>query len=477
MISPRDWSTVRVVGVARLANYLKRKLEADANLAQLGVRGEITNLRVQTTGGWNFDVKDRDAVLACFAFAGDAATFPEARNGDAVVVYGRISSYERASKYQLVARHLEHEGVGALHARVEELRKKLEAEGLFRAERKRPLPRYPFRVVLVGSRTGDGTRDFLTQARARAPQVTVELAETAVQGDVATQIVAALRAAAARKPDLIVLARGGGSFEDLFVFNDERVVRAIVASPIPVVTAIGHESNTSLADYAADHQAPTPSTAAQTVLPRRDDLLRELRRDRERLTAALRTKIVRARTTLERIEHRTPLADPALLLAGRRQRLDAAAAALRSGLRTGLHARRARLVAVERAFLRRSPDALLAARRARLGELRARLARDFVAARRARRDAHALRLDDAFRRIVERAGRRVAVAAAQLGGADPRALLRRGYAIVARADGHVLLDPADAPSGTRLRVQLARGELAARVESEITDAGEQIGLF
>jgi exodeoxyribonuclease VII large subunit len=477
VIASRDWSTIRVVGVARLANYLKRKLENDANLTLLGVKGEVTNLRVQSSGSWNFDVKDRDAVLACFAFPSDAATFPAVRNGDAIVVYGRVSTFEKKSSYQLVVRHLAPEGLGALHARVEELRKKLGAEGLFRAERKRPLPRYPFRVVLIGSASGDGTRDFRTQAQARAPQVAVELVEAPVQGDVAPQLVGALRAAIAKAPDLIVFARGGGSFEDLFVFNDERLVRAIAASPIPVVTAIGHESNTSLADYAADHQAPTPSTAAQTVLPRRDDLLRELRRDRDRLTTALRARIDRAHRVLERIEHRTPLADPALLFAGRRQRLDAASVALRDGLRRGIERRRTRLVALERAFLRRSPNALLATRRERVVALRAALQPRFLIVKRRAAEALAQRLPAAFGRVVQHDGQRLAVLAAQLGGADPRALLRRGYAIVARTDGRVVLDPADAPPGTRLRVQVARGEIAARVETEGSDAGQQIGLF
>jgi exodeoxyribonuclease VII large subunit len=213
------------------------------------------------------------------------------------------------------------------------------------------------------------------------------------------------------------------------------------------------------------------------VLPRRDDLLRELRRDREHLAAALRARVVQARRTLERIEHRTPLADPGLLLAARRQRLDAAAAGVRRAFDRGVARRRARLVAAERAFLRRSPDALLAARRERLANLRARLVPAFLSVRRAQRDALERRLDGAFGRVVERAGRRLAVVTARLGGADPTALLRRGYAIVARADGRVVLDPADAPPGTRLRVQVARGELAARVEAEGTDGGQQIGLF
>jgi len=212
-------------------------------------------------------VKDRDAVLACFAYPSDAATFPAPKNGAAIIVYGSVSTYEKRSTYQLVTRHRELAGIGKLYARYEELKRRLEADGLFREDRKRPLPRYPFRVALIGSPAGEGTRDFLTQARLRAPHVLVELFEAPVQGDVAPQIIAALERAAASRPDLLLLARGGGSFEDLFVFNDERLVRWVAASPIPIVTAIGHEADVPLVDLAADHRAPTPSTAAQTVLP------------------------------------------------------------------------------------------------------------------------------------------------------------------------------------------------------------------
>jgi exodeoxyribonuclease VII large subunit len=480
VIAGRDWSGVQVVGVSRLANYLKRKLEADPKLSALGVKGEVSNLRVQPSGSWNFDVKDREAVLGCFAFPSDAATFPAVRNGDAIVVYGRVSTFEKRSSYQLIVRHLEHEGVGALYARFDELRKKLEAEGLFRDDRKRQLPRFPFRVALVGSASGDGTRDFLTQARARAPHVAIELVETPVQGDVAPQIVAALRRACTLHPDLVVLARGGGSFEDLFVFNDERIVRAVVACPVPIVTAIGHESNTSLVDYAADQRASTPSTAAQTVLPRRDDLLRELRRDGERLRRGLATRIERGRTRLDRIEHRSPLADPRLLLANRRQRLDVGSERVRRAIERALQRGRAQLNGLERAFLRLSPAALLSSRKERFGNLRARLqpaAYSVLNDKRGRRDDLAERLEGAMRRIVENGARRVELAKMQLAGVDPQGPLRRGYAIVERGDGRLLLDPADAPPGTRLRVQLARGELAARVEAEQTDAGKQIDLF
>jgi exodeoxyribonuclease VII large subunit len=473
----RDWSRIPVVGVARLASYVKRKLEGDPKLAMLGVEGEITNLRVQSSGSWNFDVKDRDAVLACFAYPSDAATFPEAKNGDAVVVYGKVSTFEKSSRYQLIVRHAELAGVGALYARYEALRQKLDAEGLFRADRKRPIPAYPFRVALVGSPSGDGTRDFTTQARARAPQVEVRLFATPVQGDVAPQIVAALMQAFASAPDLVVLARGGGSFEDLFVFNDERLVRAVANAPVPIVTAIGHESNTSLADFAASRQAPTPSTAAQTLLPPRDELLRTLARDGDRLANALKGRLDGWHRQLERIEHRSPLADPTLLLAGRRQRLDALAVGLNRAAQTRLARLRERAAAADRGLNRRSPATRVALWRERFAGLRPRLDTRFLTVKGARRDELAARLDAAAALTVERAGRRFAVLAAGLGTVDPRAPLRRGFAIVRRPGGEPLVDPAEAPPGTRLQIEVARGELTARVESEGTNGGEQIDLF
>jgi exodeoxyribonuclease VII large subunit len=474
----RDWSRIPVVGVSRLAGYIKRKIDSDTRLALLGVEGEISNLRVQSSGSWNFDVKDRESVLACFAYPSDAATFPAAKDGEAARVYGKVSTFEKSSKYQLVVRHLDLVGgVGALYAKFEALRAKLEAEGLFRAERKRPIPPYPFRVALVGSASGDGTRDFLTQARARAPQVSVRLFETPVQGDVATQIVGALRAAYAYAPDLVVVARGGGSFEDLFVFNNEGVVRAIATAPVPVVTAIGHEANTSLADYAASRQAPTPSTAAQTLLPRRDELLRTIARDGDRITRALSGRLRGLRARLEKIEYRSPLADPTLLLAGRRQRLDGLTAALDRAAQTRVVRARERVRLVERALLHRSPISLVAAWRARFEAVRGRLDLRFLAEKQGRRDELAERLTPAFARVIQRGKHRLEVLTAQLGAADPTAPMRRGFAIVRRPDGRALVDAADAPPGTRLQVELARGELTARVESENADGGKQIGLF
>src|SRR5581483_8531477 len=253
-VTPAARADVRVVGVSRLANYIAKSFERDKNLARLGVRGEISNLRTQPNGNVYFTLKDRDALLDCVAFSEAAAGFPALANGDQVVAYGNVQTYPKASRYQLRAYEVVAEGgIGVLHQRYEALKARLAAEGLFAPERKRALPRYPFRVALVTSAAADGARDFVMQARARAPHVELAFFATPVQGErAAPEIVRAIQRANASGADILVVARGGGSYEDLFAFSDERVVRALAASRIPTVSAIGHEADAPLTDFVAD---------------------------------------------------------------------------------------------------------------------------------------------------------------------------------------------------------------------------------
>ena len=389
--------------------------------------------------------------------------------------------YARASSiYQLVVTRLELTGVGALHAKYEELSAKLQREGLFAAERKKPVPRFPFRVALVGSPTGDGTRDFITQARQRAPHVALRLFETAVNGVGAVpEIVHAIRAADASGADLLVVVRGGGSYEDLFGFSDERVVRAIAACATPTLAAIGHERDQPLIELVADVRAATPSTAAQTVLPKREDLLRAVA---ERASAARRAfgnRLTRARSALERIETRSPLADPVRLLGARRQAVDALRNAAAIGAERQIARSRALLLPYERRLIASSPRALLERRRARVAQLREtleRLGEALTAKRRARLAPLIARFGPAFVRVVARDRARLATLRARFDGNDPEALLKRGYAIVT-SGGRLVRDAADAPPGTAIEAKLARGTLRARVEREGANGGEQIKLL
>ena len=473
---------IRVVAVSRLANYIAKLFGREKAFARLGVRGEVSNLKPQANGNLYFDLKDRDALLNCVAYSEAAASFPAFANGDEVVAYGSVQTFVRSSRYQLRVFDVAAEGeTGALHRRYEALKARLATEGLFAPERKRPLPRFPFRVALVTSRSADGARDFITQATARAPHVEIVVEATPVQGEkAAPEIVRAIARAAALDVDLLVIARGGGSFEDLFAFSDERVVRALAASRIPTVSAIGHEADAPLVDFVADRRAATPSEAAQTVLPRRSELLalvaergRTIGRDVDRMLGARRqrTDIERRRLSAAARERLRRLADPLLAF---ERRLAAAAPASR------LAQRRGRFESA-RDLLGRSVPALLRRRRDTLATYAARLERSDPPQRIARAAVAAADLSDrlevAMRRRLERGRGRVQTVEAALRGHNPDAILQRGYAIVEAEDGALLTDAERVPVGTRIRARLAHGILTARVEREGTNGGRQIDLF
>ena len=451
---------VRVVAVSRLANYIAGLFARERAFARLGVRGEVSNLRLQPNGNAYFSLKDRDALLECVAFSEAAATFPPFANGDEVVAYGSVQTYAKASRYQLRVYEVVAEGgTGALHRRYEALKARLTAEGLFAPERKKKLPRFPFRVALVTSEAADGARDFITQARLRAPHIDVRVVPTPVQGEkAAPEIARAIaRASAMNDVDLIIVARGGGSYEDLFAFSEERVVRALAAARIPTVSAIGHEADAPLTDFVADARAATPSAAAQTVLPRRDELL-ALVAERSRVLAR----------------------DVDRALAARRQHVDVAARRLASAARERVRRRGDRLVALERRLAGGAPAARLAQRRGRFEQLRERLERDVPALLRRRAERvprYRERLDAAVARYLERRRARFETVRASWSGHDPKAILQRGYAIVKGDDGQPLTDATLVPPGTQIQAELARGILTARVEREGTHGGRQIGLF
>ncbi|MFN2459334.1 MAG: exodeoxyribonuclease VII large subunit [Candidatus Velthaea sp.] len=464
-----------VVAVNRLANYIARRLGEDPKLRRLGVRGEISGLSVQPNGNVYFDLKDREALVNCVAWSEAAATLPPLENGAEIVAVGSVSTYKKKSAYQLVVLHVEHGGIGRLHAIYEDLKRRLQGEGLFEQARKRPLPRYPFAVGLVSSRSANGAADFLSQAAALAPHVVITLFETPVQGAAAApDIVRAIERASRAPLDLVVLARGGGSYEDLFVFNDERVVRALARCAHPTVSAIGHEADAPLTDFVADHRAPTPSTAAQTVLPHRAELLRGIGACAAALERTTLRGMQRLRGDLQRIEIRSPLADAVRLLAGRRQAVDVAASDLRRGAEVRLRARAERLRGLERRLAARNPSVQLAKRRERLtlaayalpraaGSVIARAGVGFTNV--------GGRLSPATTRSLEKRAERLRFAELTLQGKDPARILQQGYAIV-RAGGRALRDAGEVRPGALISAELARGTLSARVESSAPHGGE-----
>jgi exodeoxyribonuclease VII large subunit len=391
-----------VWSVSDLNRYARQLLEQDYRLQDVRVAGEISGFRAYPSGHWYFTLKDAAAQVNCVMWRGRAERQRyQPRDGDAVEAHGNVTLYETRGQFQLDVMWLEPAGEGALYQEFVRLKAQLEAEGLFAPERKRPLPRWPRVIGIVTSPAGAALRDVLNVLRRRFPLAAVILAPTPVQGaDAPPQIVAALQAVADRSPDVIIVARGGGSLEDLWAFNDEAVARAIAACPIPVVSGVGHETDFTIADFAADLRAPTPSAAAELVTPLALD---DLRADVDTLTARM-------------------------------------ADALRSSVqfhRLALAERQAELKGL-------SPQARLAAARHRLNAVLARAA-----------------ISVNHRLSLER--ERWNGLALALNSVNPLAVLGRGYAVVTRPDGAVVYRARDVSPGEALEVKVSEGEFGVRV--------------
>ena len=396
--APPVWS------ITDLTHYIRDLVASDDNLRELWVQGEVSNFKVASSGHAYFTLKDGNAQLPCVMWKPQVLRQQRhflPRNGDAVEAHGRIDVYEAGGRYQFYADVLRPAGEGDLYREFQRLKAQLESEGLFDEARKRPLPRFPRRIGVVTSATGAALRDILNTLRRRYPLAEVVLAPALVQGQEAPQaIVEALRALNVHAhPDVIILARGGGSLEDLWAFNDEAVVRAVAASEAPVITGVGHQTDFTLVDYAADLRAPTPTGAAEQAVPHRDDLL--------------------------------------VVLQGLESRLNRAAA-------LAFASRRAGLTALEVRLQRHAPRYRLFSQAQRLDEI----ARQMEVALQ-----HALALQHM----------RLEGLAHRLEALNPLAVLRRGYALVTDAEGQVVRQPAQAPVDAEIRVRLAEGSLRARV--------------
>jgi exodeoxyribonuclease VII large subunit len=465
-------------GVAELTEYLRKKFWQDERLRSCAVRGEVSGYSVQRKGHLNFKLKEGTAVLSCFAFADDWYAFPAFADGAALVASGELSTNPWRGEYQLTVRKIALDGVGDAHAIFEERKRRLEVEGLFRVERKRPLPTFPFRVALVSSPMARGAGDFVARLRALRPHVAIEWCETSVQGaNAPREIVGALARASQRDVDLVVLTRGGGSFEDLFSFSDEQVVRAVVAVRHPVISAIGHTVDQQLCDFAADAHAATPSAAAERVGFETRALAERSREAVRRIYGTVERRILERETVLQRTLIRSPLADPRLVLETRRRSVAAADESLAASFVRRLGVKADALEALRVRVRRFDPSSRLVERagRLRVGERDLRDAvRRTVRARFARIESAWVRLAPAAIRDLERHAVRLELAKARLDGKSPEAILQRGYAIVEH-DGRIVRDSASVPLGASIKARLGRGTLRARVEAEGLDGNERIG--
>jgi exodeoxyribonuclease VII large subunit len=452
--------------VSELAGAVKRTLEG--SFGRVRVRGEITELRRYSSGHIYFCLKDEAAKIKAVAWKFTVPRLGLApEDGVEVIATGKLSAYGERSEYQLIVERLDYAGAGALLARIEMLRQRLAAEGLFAAERKRALPMLPAIVGVVTSEQGAVIQDIRTTILRRFPRP-ILLWPVPVQGEgAAARIAAAIEGFSALppdgpipRPDVLIVARGGGSLEDLMAFNDEAVVRAAAACTIPLISAVGHETDTTLIDHAADRRAPTPTAAAELAVPSRAELIADLQQKAARLTGALSRLAQEQRLRLQRAERGLP--DLASLLGAARQRLDDRTQRLTLALPNLVRARRARLVDVERHL--QAPTALIAARRAALTLLETRR----HAALRHMITARALpRLSDApLRARLREARARLEGLAARLESVSHRAVLARGYAAVFDAADHPVTSAASVKPGANLRIAFADGEVRATASRE-----------
>ncbi len=392
-----------IFSVSEANNFIKALLDAVPQLQNICVRGEISNYKRYPSGHHYFTLKDEGGALRCVMFRGMAAGLrfrPE--NGMKVIAFGRIGVFPRDGAYQLYCSALSAEGAGDLHAAFEQLKAKLDKEGLFDSAHKKPLPRCPRRIALITSPAGAAVHDMLRILNARWPLCKVVLLPVRVQGaEAPPEIAGALRYANKwQVADLIITGRGGGSIEDLWAFNDERVARAIYESEIPVISAVGHEPDVTIADFAADVRAATPSNAAELAVPDRQEVKRRLDVLRERIARSERKRLEEQRERFDRLARSRALRDPMAFIDDKRQLLDYTRKDLAS------------------------------------------LAQDQMAQREQRFTALAAKLD----------------------ALSPLKVLGRGYAVARNEKGQILRAAREAKPGETIEVLLGQGSLACTVE-------------
>jgi len=442
-----DAADVHVFAVSELNRTVRDILEGA--LGPIWVAGELSNIARPASGHIYFTLKDADAQVRCAMFRGrnrHLAFTPEA--GMMVRAHGRIGLYEPRGDYQLIVDALEPGGSGALAQAFEALKKRLAAEGLFAAERKRALPTMPQRIGILTSASGAAVRDVLRVLRRRFPAIPVVVYPVPVQGEQAAGAIAAMleRAGLRGDCDVLLLVRGGGSLEDLWAFNEEAVARAIVASPIPVVSGVGHEVDVTITDFAADRRCPTPSAAAEVVTPDADALIRRVGQVERRLSASTQRRMERAVERHARLERRLYRQDPARRLQQLQQRADELSARLARAARREL-ARHHRRCTIDTERLERATPAQ------RIQRLSDRLVRA----------EHGLHRG--IKRVLTSRQERLASTSRALEAVSPLAVLGRGYALVQRrSDGRAVTDAAATAPGDGLDIRLARGRLEATVD-------------
>ena len=410
--------------------------------------GEVSNFRPAASGHLYFTLKDATAQLRAVCFRNQARYLKfKPQDGIAVIARGHLSVYEARGEYQLYVEYLEPAGLGALQLAFEQLKQKLAAEGLFDTARKKPLPVLPRTIGVVTSPTGAVIRDILRVLRRRFRNMSVLLYPVKVQGEgAAEEIVEGLNYFnREQNVEVIIVARGGGSLEDLWAFNEEVVARAIAASGIPVISAVGHETDFTIADFVADLRAPTPSAAAELVVHRKQDFIAELENRARHMAQMIRLQLSEARQRLTELRMHHAFQTVATRIAERAQQVDDGVASLDRSMRSRLNEARQEWLRASAGVVRYDFRRLLGLKRAAL-------------------DDRWGRFDSAFRRFLTERQTRLAHGEAILKERNPLALLQRGYSVTRDAAGKIVRDAEAVALGSDISIRLARGELEATIK-------------
>jgi exodeoxyribonuclease VII large subunit len=441
----------KALSVTQLLRRMKNLLETQ--IGETWVEGEVSNLRKQGSGHWYFSLKDEGAQISCAMFGARKREGSDAlEDGAKVRVFAEASVYEARGQLQIIVLKAERAGAGDLQARFEALKRKLHAEGLFDADRKKPIPSFPKTIGLITSGTGAALQDMLNVLTRRAPWVQPVLFPVRVQGrgaemEIAQAIEKMGRPEAFGYPrcDVLIVGRGGGSIEDLWNFNEEVVARAIAACPIPIISAVGHEIDFTIADFAADLRAPTPSAAAELAVADGAELLARLAQLKRRLDRQTREQLTRARMSVDALRRGVLQRDGERLLREPMMRVDSARARLAQAVRVALDDAAARLNEARSGHKAQHPARVLERRMENLTSLGARLDRAGKE-NLARRNERLIRLRSLIRAL------------------GPESAFQRGFSITLGADGKILRSAASAKPGDTLRTKLADGEISSRVE-------------
>ena len=464
----------KVYAVRELVAALRTQVER--SFTDIYVEGEISNYRPAESGHVYFTLKDGAAQLRVVMWRTQARLLrfrPE--NGLAVIARGRVTIYDERGDLQLQAEMLEPKGAGALQLAFEQLKAKLAAEGLFDAERKKPIPALPRCIGVVTSARGAALQDILNILRRRHESVSVLIYDARVQGESAAGDVGdgVKHFNRARSVDVIVVARGGGSFEDLFAFNDEALARTSAASKLPVISAVGHETDFTICDFVADLRAPTPSAAAELVIHSKHELAGRLAQLRDRLRQAMNYKLLRSHNALSRLAQHAAFVRMSDTVARRQQRVDDLVHRMEQAQKRNLNVLRRQHQSLDTRLRHQDMRVRLNAVRrqleARTNDLR-RQAERLLAEKRMRADELAAAAGRATETVLLRRRSRWELLHGSLGGLSPRAILARGYALVFDATGNLVKEASQVKRGDAIRTQLGRGEFTAKVDQTKLDS-------